>query len=233
VPLRLDRDGGAPPVRLGRQAIEAGALEVLERGEGVVQELLAWNRGDLPVALLEGDTLVGCKQNRVVAHSVIVAAGTSLGVPVGCMEQGRWSRRSARFGVGDLKMSPAVRRRTVADVKAATLAGFAPRLDQSRLWEDVSRELVQYEVMSTTSDYHEILESRGQEARERARRRPRARRLHRPPRGVCRMSERTRCGSDVPHTRAREEDRIGPRSSLPRAERPRPRQTVDPREGAQ
>jgi hypothetical protein len=99
-PLLAEGAGAPPGLLLTRQAVEAGLLEIVERGEGVVQELLAWNRGDRPVAILEGDTLVGCKQNRVVAHSVIVAPGTSLGVPVGCMEQGRWARETRRFAPG-------------------------------------------------------------------------------------------------------------------------------------
>ncbi len=169
VSLLLDGDGGgAPDLLLTRQAVEAGVLEILERGDGVVQELLAWNKGERPVAILEGDTLVGCKQNRVVAHSVVVAPGSRLAVPVGCMERGRWRHETGRFSVGDMKMSPHVRRRTVADVKTATLSGRAPSLDQSRLWRDVDSELHSSGVSSSTSNYYEIVERRGREARERA-----------------------------------------------------------------
>ncbi len=168
VPLLLEERGSTPGVVLTREAVESGLLEIVERGSGVVQELLAWNKGDRPVAILEGDTLVGCKQNRVVAHSVVVAPGTSLSVPVGCMERGRWSRDTGRFAVGEMKMSPRVRQRTVADVKEATLSGHAPTLDQSRLWRDVDVELCASGLSSSTSDYYEIVEQQGREARERA-----------------------------------------------------------------
>jgi hypothetical protein len=140
-----------------------------ERGEGVVQELLAWNKGEFPVAILEGDTLVGCKQNRVVAHSVIVAPGTRLGVPVGCMERGRWSHVSRRFAVGDAKMTPEVRCRTHRDVKASFVACGERRLDQSRLWSDVDRELTASGAASRTSDYYEIMKRIGHDAHGRAR----------------------------------------------------------------
>ena len=65
-------------------------------------------------------------------------------------------------------MSPHVRRRTVADVKTATLSGRAPSLDQSRLWRDVDSELHSSGVSSSTSNYYEIVERQGREARERA-----------------------------------------------------------------
>ncbi len=167
-PLLRDGNGAPPGVLLTRQAVEAGLLEIVERGEGVVQELLAWNKGELPVAILEGDTLVGCKQNRVVAHSVIVAPGTSLGVPVGCMERGRWSHETRHFAVGDMKMAPDVRRRSHRDVKASYEACGERRLDQSRLWSDVDGELRTSGTVSSTSDYYEIVKRAGRDARERA-----------------------------------------------------------------
>jgi hypothetical protein len=173
VPLVLDGGSSEPPVLLARQAVEEGALEIVERGEGVVQELLAWNRGTKPVAILEGDTLVGCKQNRVVARSVIVAPGTSLGVPVGCMERGRWRHESRRFAVGDVKMAPSHRRQTVSEVKAATLSGRDARLDQSRLWSGIEEDLEMTAVASPTSNYYDVVETAGREAREAARRRAR------------------------------------------------------------
>jgi hypothetical protein len=169
VPLSLEGDGSPAPVLLTREAVERGVLEIVERGQGVVQELLAWNKGDAPVAILEGDTLVGCKQNRVVAHSVIVAPGTSVVVPVGCMEHGRWHHESRTFSVGDVKMSPHVRRRTSAEVKAAALSGHRPALDQGRLWRDVACELEATGASSSTSDYYRVVEQDGERARERAR----------------------------------------------------------------
>jgi len=169
-PLLCDGDEAPRGVLLGSQALEAGLLEIAERGEGVVQELLARNRGELPVAVLEGDTLVGCKQNRVVAHSVIVAPGASLGVPVGCMERGRWSHETRHFSSGGMKMAPDVRRRTVLDVKASSQASGEKRLDQSRLWSDVDLALSSSRTASSTSNYYDIVERQGREAREAARR---------------------------------------------------------------
>jgi hypothetical protein len=169
VSLLRDGDGGPPTVLLTKQAVETGVLEIVERGEGVVQELLAWNKGKLPVAILEGDTLVGCKQNRVVARSVIVAAETSLGVPVGCMERGRWSHRTSSFAVGEMRMSSAVRCRAARDLKASLFRRGRMRLDQSRLWGDVERELVASGTTSPTSDYYEIVKRTGRHAQQRAR----------------------------------------------------------------
>ncbi len=168
--VALLRDGNESPpgVLLTKQAVEAGLLEILERGDGVVQELLARNKGERPVAILEGDTLVGCKQNRVVAHSVIVGPGMSLGIPVGCMEHGRWHHETARFAVGDMKIAPELRSRTQHDVRTAFETHGERRLDQQRLWRDVDDTLTACRTLSPTSDYYEIVKREGRDARERA-----------------------------------------------------------------
>jgi hypothetical protein len=89
------------------EALEEGMLCVEELGEGgSVPELRVVNAGVRPVLLLEGDELVGAKQNRVVNSSVLVAAASELMLPVSCVERGRWSRRPRAFTgsfVGDVK----------------------------------------------------------------------------------------------------------------------------------
>jgi hypothetical protein len=168
VPLLRDGNGPPPRVLLAKQAVETGLLEIVEQGGGVVQELLARNEGELPVAILEGETLVGCKQNRVVAHSVVVAPGATLAVPVGCMEHGRWRHETARFAVGDVRMAPELRSRTRHDVRTAFFTTGERRLDQSRLWRDVDDTLTACATLSPTSDYYEIVKREGRDARERA-----------------------------------------------------------------
>jgi hypothetical protein len=67
-------------------------------------------------------------------------------------------------------MAPAVRNRTLRDVKAATLSGGARTLDQSRLWTDVDAELAACGSFSPTSDYYVVVERQGRDARARAER---------------------------------------------------------------
>jgi hypothetical protein len=145
-------------------------LEILEKGEGEVQELEALNKGESPVVVLEGDTLVGCKQNRVVARSVILGKGQKTPVPVGCMEQGRWAWKSGRFGSGSMRLTPSVRSASMREVRDSKKARVKDaRLDQHRLWEDVACSLEVQEVSSGTSDFHAVIEERGEESRRRSR----------------------------------------------------------------
>lgn len=164
--LVLGGGNGGPGITLAHEAITAGTLEVTEKEGGVVQELLATNKGPLPVAILEGDTLVGCKQNRVVAHSVLVAAGASALIPVGCMQRGRWSWQGRHFGSGEMRMDAAFRREAVRETTAAKRRHERPRLDQRRLWDKVDSRMAAYCMASPSSDYHEALFQRRCDARE-------------------------------------------------------------------
>ncbi|MDP9437977.1 MAG: TIGR02452 family protein, partial [Actinomycetota bacterium] len=73
-------------------ALEGGSLRVEELDEsGSVPELRVVNGGSTAVLILEGDELIGAKQNRVANSSVLVAAESELVLPVSCVERGRWS----------------------------------------------------------------------------------------------------------------------------------------------
>ena len=55
--------------------------------EGSVPELRVANLGDLPLLLLDGEQLVGAKQNRILNITVLVAAQTEVTIPVSCVER--------------------------------------------------------------------------------------------------------------------------------------------------
>ena len=79
-------------------ALAGGEVEVTEVSEsGSVPELCLLNRSSFPIFLLDGEELVGAKQNRILNLSILVPAASNFEVPVSCVEQGRWSWRSRGF----------------------------------------------------------------------------------------------------------------------------------------
>src|SRR5262245_43265918 len=75
---------------------EAGDLvQVTEVDEaGSVPTLKVVNMTDQPLFLIDGEELVGAKQNRILNTTVLVAARAETTIPVSCVEQGRWGYRS-------------------------------------------------------------------------------------------------------------------------------------------
>ncbi|MBK8206568.1 MAG: hypothetical protein IPK87_07180 [Planctomycetes bacterium] len=79
------------------EAMKAEVCIIRETGadgeeiEGDVNTLLVTNSGDKPIFLMAGDLVLGGKQDRVLAESVVVDAGVKdMRIPVFCVESGRW-----------------------------------------------------------------------------------------------------------------------------------------------
>ena len=84
---------------LADEAIGEKLLTVEEVSEaGSVPDLLVENKGNTRVLFIEGEELIGAKQNRILNTSILVAAKSKARIPVSCVEQGRWRYKSKFFG---------------------------------------------------------------------------------------------------------------------------------------
>jgi hypothetical protein len=64
---------------------------------GAVQNLKVHNKSERMVLILDGEELVGAKQNRIVNTTILVAGNATVIIPVSCVEQGRWAYKTSRF----------------------------------------------------------------------------------------------------------------------------------------
>lgn len=95
-PLFPRRDPVASYVTLD-EALPRG-LRITETSDsGSVPELRVENPTTDAVLLYDGEELVGAKQNRILNVTVLVPAQSETRIPVSCVEEGRWSARSAAF----------------------------------------------------------------------------------------------------------------------------------------
>ncbi|MGI8650792.1 MAG: ARPP-1 family domain-containing protein [Rubrobacter sp.] len=148
---------GDPPGELDslEDALRAGTLLVEEIGEsGSVPELRVVNRGRRAVLILEGEELIGLKQNRTVNSSVLVGAGASVVLPVSCVERGRWSRAS-RLSRSTSTSHLALRRLKSRSVHVSLRARLGHRSDQRAVWDEVDRKSHHHGHVSETSALHD------------------------------------------------------------------------------
>lgn len=139
-------------------ALQAGTLHIEELHEaGSVPELRVVNEGSSRVLILEGDKLIGSKQNRVVNSSVLVAAGSDLRLPVSCIERGRWSYRSQAFSPGTGSPHLALRRLETRYVHDFLRRGRVHRSDQGAVWREVHRKA---SLLAAASPTHALQDSR-------------------------------------------------------------------------
>jgi hypothetical protein len=159
--------------RLASDAIADGSVVVEEVSEsGSVPDLLVENKGDVRVLFIEGEELVGAKQNRVLNTSVLVAAGGTIKIPVSCVEQGRWRYRSRGFGPSGSHSSSKLRAIIKESVSKSTKAKRGHRSDQCAVWEEVNYMHATHGVRSSTSamaDVYRAYENRVAEFQERLR----------------------------------------------------------------
>jgi len=153
----LAPEGEKPDYLVLEEALGKGLVEVTERDqEGSVPELKLLNKGKKPILVVEGEELVGAKQNRIVNISFLVAGKTGVVIPVSCVEQGRWRYDSVQFSSGKKMMHASLRRVSQQDVAYSIRHGEGYRADQGRIWDDIQEKSVRMEAPSPTGAMAEI-----------------------------------------------------------------------------
>ncbi len=139
--------------------------------EGSVPTLLVTNHLEKPVLILEGDLLIGGKQNRLSNSSVLIPKKTKMPLPVSCVEHGRWHHKSPR---------PESTRPEATQTESTHPEAFAPSLDciaapvhrelkraklsqqpvsvQMKVWDSIENVQQARAYCSETSDHEELLQ---------------------------------------------------------------------------
>jgi len=141
------------------EALREGSFEVREVSEGgSVPELRVVNRSERMVLILDGEALVGAKQNRIVNTTILVAAKSETVIPVSCVEQGRWTYQTQTFQSKDRVSHPAIRQRKAADVASSLKASGRFQADQGAVWQEVSFLASRRAALSPSMDMNFIYE---------------------------------------------------------------------------
>jgi len=139
------------------QALGLGWTEVTEiSDQGSVPELRVINKGGTPVFVLDGEELVGAKQNRVVNLSILVPATTALTIPVSCVEAGRWRARSRAFTAAPRTQYARGRAKRMAQVTASLRMSGSRQSDQADVWADIAAKSDRLGTHSPTAAMEEI-----------------------------------------------------------------------------
>jgi len=161
VPLHNGQGTGLDYI-LAADAIAAGVLVVTEVGEhGSVPELMAVSTSERMILLLDGEELVGAKQNRILNTTVLLPANARTKIPVSCVEQGRWRHTSNAFcsGAFSPSMVRASKSRSVGRNLRQSGAAISDQLD---VWDKVACCMADAGATSPTGAMHDVLEQRRQ-----------------------------------------------------------------------
>lgn len=142
------------------EALATQSIEVMEVSEGGnVPTLKVRNTGQLPVLMVVGEELVGAKQNRVLNTSLLVPAERETEIPVSCVERGRWSYTSRRFGsTGTTSSHLSLRKMHTEKVTDSLRATHTFDSDQGAVWQEVERKIGSTGSLSRTRALHDVYE---------------------------------------------------------------------------
>ncbi len=149
VPL-VGRSSDDPSYRLFDERT-AGEVEVTEvHGAGSVPDLRVKNRLGERVLLIDGQHLIGAKQNRILNADVLIAAGSEVTVPVSCVERGRWAWAAPAFKSSGMAHAQ-LRAKKAAYIQSSLEVGAGYRSDQGGVWEEVDDMIAKLKVKSSTA----------------------------------------------------------------------------------
>ncbi len=141
------------------EALKKDKARVTEVSDaGMVSKLLFKNSGESKVLLVDGDELIGAKQNRIINLTILVPANTELEIPVSCVEAGRWSRRSGEFYSKKRAMYSRARAAKMEQVSASLKRSGDRYSDQSEVWKEISAHKDSLSVDSPTEAMSDIYE---------------------------------------------------------------------------
>jgi hypothetical protein len=119
-------------------ALDRGALAITEMDEeGSVPELKVSNKSDQKILMLDGEELVGAKQNRVLNVTVLIAAQSETVIPVSCVEQGRWSYKTREFTSARRAMSADLKKKKSRSVQHNLRAAGSFASAQGMVWHEI------------------------------------------------------------------------------------------------
>lgn len=139
--------------------IAQGKVRVTELNlGGSVPELRLENNSDVPVLIVDGEELIGAKQNRVLNLTILVPAKQTTVIPVSCVEAGRWRMASPDLKPANHVMYLFGRGKRVAAVTESMRLRGTRTSNQGEVWKDIAAKATRLGASSPTGSMSAIYE---------------------------------------------------------------------------
>ena len=139
--------------------LREGLVEIREVNKGgSVPDLAVENRSDSDVLIVDGEELVGAKQNRIANLTLLVAANRTTTIPVSCVEAGRWRYSRSDFEVSDRVQNRHGRAERLRSVHRSMRTTGTRHSDQGAVWDSIREKADRMEAPSPTQAMSAIYE---------------------------------------------------------------------------
>jgi hypothetical protein len=154
VPLLFPERAPPTDADLLEEGIARGDTLVTEISHnGSVNAVKVLHRGGKPLLLLDGEEIVGAKQNRVFNASFLVLKDAEVELPVSCVERGRWRHNSDAFRGAERTVASGVRGAKVRRTHESLATKGSYDANQGEVWKDVDGYLAKTGVRSGTAAF--------------------------------------------------------------------------------
>lgn len=127
------------------EAVQSGKFTITEvEAGGSVPNLQVTNGLNRDVLLLDGDILVGAKQNRSCTTTILIGKKTAPVIDVNCVERGRWAARGAHFSGGRTHLHSRLRARKSRSVTDSLKRSRGYVADQGEVWHEISMKAASF-----------------------------------------------------------------------------------------
>jgi len=130
---------------------------VCEKRHASVPTLLVINHAATPILILDGEEIVGGRQNRVVNTTLLIPARSTFELDVTCVEHGRWHPAAGETFAPGETVYPGLRQQKAAQVSAALRTTGLPHADQGAVWSEIAAEHQRRGTISSTHAVHDVL----------------------------------------------------------------------------
>ncbi len=144
-----------------REALDQQLLVITEVSkEGSVPDLKAINKADSSILLLDGEEVVGAKQNRVLNTTILLKEKSETVIPVTCTEQGRWEYTSRELSDSGTVMIPKLRVMKSRSVSHTLEDSQQFRSDQGTVWTGIDEMAEESETRSQTQAMRDVFQAK-------------------------------------------------------------------------
>lgn len=141
------------------EAIKQKVAKIVEVSEsGSVPELKFENSSKSPILLLDGEELIGAKQNRIVNLTILVGPERTINIPVSCVEAGRWSSQSQEFTPSERAVYSKMRASKAQHVSDSMKSSGNRRSNQGEIWNSIEEKMQNMDSHSHTAAMSQIFD---------------------------------------------------------------------------
>ena len=157
-PLQSKRQSALSYLLL-EDGLRDGLVSIREASAGgSVPELSVKNRADRPLLVVDGEELVGAKQNRVANLSMLLPARQTTIIPVSCVERGRWAYEAPNLAATNRVHFASGRAEKLRSVLGSMRHTGTKRSDQLEIWRSIDAKARMMAAESPTGAMGAIFE---------------------------------------------------------------------------